>query len=39
MTGRDVPKEIIEIADLVTDMNEVKHYFTEGINSRNGIDH
>ncbi len=39
LTGRNAPKEIIKIADLVTDMQEVKHYFHKGIMSRNGIDH
>ena len=38
-TGRGAPDELIKIADLVTDMNEVKHYFHKGIASRNGIDH
>ncbi len=28
LTGRDAPPEIIEFADLVTDMREVKHPFT-----------
>lgn len=39
MTGRYAPEEIIKIADLVTDMQEVKHYFHKGVASRNGIDH
>ena len=38
-TGRGAPEELIKIADLVTDMSEVKHYFHKGISSRNGIDH
>lgn len=38
-TGRGAPEELIKVADLVTDMNEVKHYFHKGIASRNGIDH
>lgn len=38
-TGRDAPEELIAIADLVTDMQEVKHYFHKGISSRDGIDH
>lgn len=38
-TGRGAPEELVKIADLVTDMNEVKHYFHKGIASRNGIDH
>lgn len=39
LTGRYAPKEIIDIADLVTEMVEVKHYYTQGVLSRNGIDH
>lgn len=38
ITGRYAPKEIIEFADLVTDMAEVKHYYQQGVLSRNGID-
>ena len=38
-TGRGAPEELIKIADLVTDMSEVKHYFHKGVSSRNGIDH
>ena len=38
VTGRHAKEEIIELADLVTEMKEVKHYFTEGVLSRKGID-
>lgn len=38
-TGRSAPDELIAIADLVTDMQEIKHYFHKGISSRDGIDH
>ncbi len=38
-TGREAPPELIRIADLVTDMQEVKHYYYKGVDSRNGIDH
>ncbi len=38
LTGRKAPKEIIKIADLVTEMKEVKHYYTQGIISRDGIE-
>ena len=39
-TGREAPQELIDEADLVTDMQEVKHYFTEkNITIRDGIDH
>lgn len=39
ITGRYAPQELIDIADLVTEMREVKHYYTAGLLSRNGIDH
>lgn len=38
-TGRGAPAELQERADLVTDMQEVKHYLARGICSRNGFDH
>lgn len=38
ITGRYAPQELIDIADLVTDMREVKHYYTQGVLSRDGID-
>lgn len=39
LTGRGAPVEIMNIADLVTDMKEIKHYFSQNVTSRNGIDH
>ncbi|MDR2005927.1 MAG: cob(I)yrinic acid a,c-diamide adenosyltransferase [Acidaminococcales bacterium] len=39
LTGRMAPAEVIELADLVTEMKEVRHYFDKGVHSRNGIDH
>ncbi|MCL4322453.1 MAG: cob(I)yrinic acid a,c-diamide adenosyltransferase [Deltaproteobacteria bacterium] len=38
LTGRNAPKEIIDIADLVTEMNEIKHYYSKNIPSRTGIE-
>lgn len=38
LTGRNVPAEIVELADLVTEMKEVKHYYREGIVARKGIE-
>ncbi len=38
-TGIAAPLELIELADLVTEMKNVKHYFNLGIESRTGIDH
>lgn len=39
LTGRGIPREIIEAADLVTEMNEVKHPFKKGVGSRRGIEY
>jgi cob(I)alamin adenosyltransferase len=38
MTGRGATKELIEIADLVTEMKCIKHPFEKGINARRGIE-
>ena len=38
LTGRYCPEEIIEIADLVTEMKEIKHYYSRGVLSRKGIE-
>lgn len=38
LTGRYCPEELIELADLVTEMKEIKHYYTQGVLSRKGID-
>ncbi len=39
LTGRYAKKEVIEIADLVTEMKEIKHYFTRGVMAREGIEY
>lgn len=38
LTGRYAPEALIEMADLVTEMKEIKHYYTQGVLSRPGID-
>ena len=38
LTGRYCPAKLIEKADLVTEMKEVKHYYEKGITSRRGIE-
>lgn len=38
ITGRNVPKEIFEAADLVTEMKDIKHYFRNGVSAREGIE-
>jgi cob(I)alamin adenosyltransferase len=38
LTGRNAPEELISSADLVTEMREVKHYYTQGVQARKGIE-
>ncbi len=38
LTGRNAPAELVEKADLVTEMCEIKHYFQQGIAARKGIE-
>lgn len=38
ITGRSAKQEIIDAADLVTEMNPVKHYYDEGIPAVKGIE-
>jgi cob(I)alamin adenosyltransferase len=37
-TGRYAPPQLIERADLCTDMREVKHYYQKGVLARKGIE-
>lgn len=39
LTGRGAPKEIMEQADLVTEMVAIKHPFTKGITARRGMEY
>ena len=38
LTGRGAPQEIIDAADLVTEMREVKHYYKKGVDARTGVE-
>jgi len=38
LTGNHAAKEVIDIADLVTEMKEIKHPFKSGIKAKKGID-
>ncbi len=38
ITGRNADPRLMEKADLVTEMREVKHYYTEGVPARDGIE-
>jgi len=37
-TGRNVDSRVIEAADLVTEMREIKHYYKAGVPAREGIE-
>jgi cob(I)alamin adenosyltransferase len=39
LTGRYVPPEVVELADLVTEMKEIKHPYTKGVPPRRGIEY
>ncbi|PWB38353.1 MAG: cob(I)yrinic acid a,c-diamide adenosyltransferase [Parcubacteria group bacterium] len=39
LTGRYAPPEIIELADLVTEMKPLKHYINKGLGARPGIEY
>jgi cob(I)alamin adenosyltransferase len=38
LTGRNAHERIIEAADLVTEMKEIKHYYKAGVPARTGIE-
>ena len=38
LTGRYADEELIDIADIVTEMKEIKHYYSKGISARKGIE-
>ncbi|MBU5254686.1 cob(I)yrinic acid a,c-diamide adenosyltransferase [Tissierella praeacuta] len=38
LTGRYADEKIIEFADLVTEMKEIKHYYYKGVEARKGIE-
>jgi cob(I)alamin adenosyltransferase len=39
LTGRNAHPDIIEIADTVTEMKEVKHAYSKGIEAQRGIEY
>ena len=39
LTGRNAPEEIIDLADLVTELKEIKHPFSKGCQARKGIEY
>ena len=38
ITGRNADQRIMDKADLVTEMKEVKHYYLDGVQAREGIE-
>ena len=38
LTGRKAPQKLMDMADLVTEMKEVKHYYQSGVQGRLGIE-
>ena len=38
ITGRMADPRIIQVADLVTEMKEIKHYYQKGVEARDGIE-
>jgi cob(I)alamin adenosyltransferase len=38
LTGRNAPEEIVNIADLVSEVQEIKHYFHAGVKARAGVE-
>lgn len=38
LTGRNAHERVIEAADLVTEMREIKHYYAAGVPARTGIE-
>jgi cob(I)alamin adenosyltransferase len=38
LTGRGATQELMEMADLVTEMKNVKHPFDKGLKARHGIE-
>jgi cob(I)alamin adenosyltransferase len=39
ITGRDAPPELVDLADTVTEMVEIKHAYRQGIRAKRGIDY
>ena len=39
LTGRNAPAEIIDVADLASEVKEIKHHYQAGVNSRKGIEY
>lgn len=38
VTGRDAPKPVLEMADMISEINEVRHHYKQGVKARKGIE-
>lgn len=38
LTGRDAPSDLFDHCDLVTEMKEIKHYYSKGVQAREGVE-
>jgi cob(I)alamin adenosyltransferase len=38
LTGRNASEQVMEVADLVTEMRDIKHYYAAGVPARTGIE-
>lgn len=38
LTGRYAPQALLDRADLVTEMQEIRHYYRKGVEARKGIE-
>lgn len=38
LTGRNAPRDLIKVADLVSEIKEIKHYYKKGLKARKGIE-
>ena len=39
LTGREAPDDVTKVADLITEMNAVKHPYDRGVKARKGIEY
>ena len=39
VTGRDAHNKLIELADLVSEVKEIKHPFNKGVSARKGVEY
>ena len=39
LTGRNAPKSLLDMADLVSEMKEIKHPYRQGITARKGVEY